>query len=111
VGACGYLIKDMLGTDVIEAVRAVAHGQRVIPSTVAARLAEFTPRVDLTARELEVLRLAAKGFRNKEIGRVLGRTEQTVKVHIKHVMAKLGASDRTEAVTLAMQRGVIHLDD
>ena len=110
-GACGYLIKDMLGADVIDAIRAAAAGQRVIPAAVAARLAEFTPRVDLTGRELEVLRLAAKGFRNKEIGRVLGRTEQTVKVHIKHVMSKLGASDRTEAVTLAMQRGVIHLDD
>ena len=110
-GACGYLIKDMLGTDVIEAVRAAASGRRVIPPAVAARLAEFTPRVDLTARELEVLRLAAKGFRNKEIARLLGRTEETVKVHVKHVMAKLGASDRTEAVTLAMQRGVIHIDD
>jgi DNA-binding NarL/FixJ family response regulator len=78
---------------------------------VAGRLAEFTPRVDLTAREVEVLRLAAKGLRNKEIGRVIGRAEETVKVHVKHVMAKLGASDRTEAVTLAMQRGIIHLDD
>ena len=110
-GACGYLIKDMLGTEVIEAVRGAASGRRVIPPAVAARLAEFTPRIDLTARELEVLRLAAKGFRNKEIARLLGRTEETVKVHVKHVMAKLGASDRTEAVTLAMQRGVIHLDD
>jgi len=110
-GACGYLIKDMLGAEVIEAVRGAANGRRVIPPAVAARLAEFTPRIDLTARELEVLRLAAKGFRNKEIARLLGRTEETVKVHVKHVMAKLGASDRTEAVTLAMQRGVIHLDD
>jgi DNA-binding NarL/FixJ family response regulator len=110
-GACGYLIKDMLGADVIEAIRVAAGGRRVIPPAVAARLAEFTPRVDLTARELEVLRLAAKGFRNKEIARLLGRTEETVKVHVKHVMAKLGATDRTEAVTLATQRGVIHLDD
>jgi DNA-binding NarL/FixJ family response regulator len=110
-GACGYLIKDMLGAEVVGAVRAAASGRRVIPSAVAARLAEFTPRLDLTAREVEVLRLAAKGLRNKEIARVLGRTEETIKVHLKHVMAKLEASDRTEAVTLALQRGVIHIDD
>ena len=110
-GACGYLIKDMLGVEVVGAVRAAAGGRRVIPPAVAARLAEFTPRTDLTAREVEVLRLAAKGLRNKEIARVIGRTEETVKVHVKHVMAKLGATDRTEAVTLAIQRGVIHLDD
>jgi two-component system NarL family response regulator len=110
-GACGYLIKDMVGADLVAAVRAAIGGRRVIPPAVAARLAEFTPRVDLTARELEVLHLAAKGLRNKEIARVLGRTEETVKVHVKHVMAKLEASDRTEAVTLALQRGVIHLYD
>jgi DNA-binding NarL/FixJ family response regulator len=110
-GACGYLIKDMLGTELIAAIRAAALGRRVIPSVVAARLAEFTPRVDLTAREVEVLRLAAKGLRNKEIAGVIGRTEETVKVHVSHVLAKLGATDRTEAVVLALQRGVIHLDD
>jgi DNA-binding NarL/FixJ family response regulator len=65
----------------------------------------------LTAREVEVLRLVAKGLRNKEIARVIGRTEETVKVHMKHLMQKLGVADRTEAVTLALQRGIIHLDD
>jgi two-component system, NarL family, response regulator len=110
-GACGYLIKDMLGTEVIDAVRTAAAGKRVIPAEVAGRLAEFTPRVDLTAREVEVLRLAAKGLRNRAIAKVIGRTEETVKVHLKHVMAKLGVEDRTEAVTLALQRGIIHLDD
>jgi two-component system, NarL family, response regulator len=110
-GACGYLIKDMVGAEVVAAVRTVSSGRRVIPPAVAARLAEFTPRIDLTARELEVLHLAAKGLRNKEIARVLGRTEETIKVHVKHVMTKLEASDRTEAVTLALQRGVIHLYD
>jgi DNA-binding NarL/FixJ family response regulator len=110
-GACGYLIKDMIGADLVGAVRTATSGRRVIPPAVAARLAEFTPRLDLTARELEVLHLAAKGLRNKEIARVLGRTEETIKVHVKHVMAKLEASDRTEAVTLALQRGVIHLYD
>ena len=110
-GAVGYLTKDMIGPEVVTAIRSAAAGRRVIPPAVAGRLAEFTPRIDLTARELEVLRLAAKGLRNKEIARVLGRAEETVKVHIKHVMAKLGATDRTEAVTLALQRGIIHLDD
>jgi DNA-binding NarL/FixJ family response regulator len=110
-GACGYLIKDMTGAEVVAAIRTAAAGKRVIPAAVAGRLAEFTPRVDLTPREVEVLRLAAKGLRNREIARVLGRTEETVKVHLKHIMAKLDVEDRTEAVTLAMQRGIIHIDD
>jgi DNA-binding NarL/FixJ family response regulator len=110
-GACGYLIKDMTATEVVAAIRTAAAGKRVIPAPVAGRLAEFTPRVDLTPREVEVLRLAAKGLRNRDIARVLGRTEETVKVHLKHIMAKLEVEDRTEAVTLALQRGIIHLDD
>jgi DNA-binding NarL/FixJ family response regulator len=110
-GACGYLIKDMLGAEVVAAVRTAAAGRRVIPAEVASRIAEFTPRVELTAREVEVLRLAAKGLRNRAIAEAIGRTEETVKVHLKHVMAKLGATDRTEAVTIALQRGIIHLDD
>ena len=110
-GACGYLIKDMLGAEVITAIRSAAAGRRVIPPGVASRLAEFVPRIDLTAREHEVLRLAAKGLRNRDIARVIGRTEETVKVHLKHVMAKLGVEDRTEAVTVAMQRGILHVDD
>ena len=110
-GACGYLIKDMLGTQVVNAVRAAADGKRVIPAEVAGRLAEFTPRLDLTPRELEVLRLTAKGLGNRDIARIIGRSEETAKVHLKHVMAKLGVSGRTEAVTLAIQRGIIHLDD
>ncbi|HEX5865590.1 MAG TPA: response regulator transcription factor, partial [Casimicrobiaceae bacterium] len=110
-GACGYLIKDMLGTQVVNAIRTAAAGKRVIPPEVASRLAEFTPRLDLTPREVEVLRLTAKGLGNRDISRVIGRTEETVKVHLKHVMAKLGVTGRTEAVTLAVQRGIIHLDD
>ena len=110
-GACGYLLKDMLAREVIGAIRTAAAGKRVIPPAVAGRLAEFVPRVDLTAREQEVLRLAAKGLRNRDIARVIGRSEETVKVHLKHLMAKLGVDDRTEAVTVAMQRGIIHLDD
>jgi DNA-binding NarL/FixJ family response regulator len=109
-GARGYLLKDMLGTEVIRAIRTVVEGKRVIPPEVAGRLADYTPRVRLTARELEVLQLAAKGMRNREIAREIGRTEGTVKEHLKHVMEKLGAGDRTTAVTLALQRGIIHFD-
>ncbi len=109
-GACGYLIKDMLGRELVQAIRAAVSGKRVIPVAVASRLAEFTPRVDLTDREVEVLHFAAKGLRNKQIAQVIGRTEGTVKVHLKHLMAKLGVDDRTEAVTLGLQRGIIHLD-
>jgi DNA-binding NarL/FixJ family response regulator len=110
-GACGYLIKDMVGSDVVGAIRTAVAGRRVVPPGVAGRLAEFTPRVDLTPRELEVLRLTAKGLRNRDIARVIGRTEETVKVHLKNIMAKLDVEDRTEAVTLGLQRGIIHLDD
>lgn len=110
-GACGYLIKDALGRDLIDAIRAAAAGRRVIPPAVARTLAEYTPRLDLTAREVEVLRLVAKGLRNREIARIIGRTEGTVKVHLKNIHEKLGVGDRTEAVTIALQRGIIHLDD
>jgi two-component system, NarL family, response regulator len=110
-GACAYLVKDVLVAELVHAIRSAAAGKRVIPTAVASRLAEFTPRVDLTQREVEVLRLVAKGLRNREISRVIGRTEGTVKVHVKNILQKLGVDDRTEAVTLALQRGIIHLDD
>jgi DNA-binding NarL/FixJ family response regulator len=110
-GACGYLIKDTLGQELVRGLRAAAAGRRVVPQTVANRLAEFTPRVELTAREVEVLRLVAKGLRNREIARVIGRTEGTVKAHLKNIYEKLGVEDRTESVTVALQRGIIHLDD
>lgn len=110
-GACGYLIKDTIAEEMVGAVRDAAAGRRVIPADVASRLAAFTPRCDLTARELEILKLAAKGYRNKRIAREIGRTEETVKAHLKHLMAKLGVEDRTEAVTLALRRGIIHLND
>ena len=109
-GACGYLLKDMLGRELIQSIRVAAGGKQVIPPVIASRLAEFKPRVDLTEREVEILHFVAKGLRNKEIAHVIGRTEGTVKVHLKHVMAKLGVDDRTEAVTLGLQRGIIHLD-
>ena len=81
----------------------------MIPPMVASRLAEFTPRVELTPREQEVLQLVADGLRNKEIARVIGRSSETVKVHLQSILQKLGARDRTQAVTFALQRGIIRL--
>ena len=109
-GARGYLLKDMLLSEVITAIRAVRRGERVIPSAVAARLAEFPERSDLTERELEVLQLVARGLSNKEAARAIGRTDETVKIHLKNIFTKLAVADRTEAVTVALTRGLIHLD-
>jgi len=109
-GACGYLLKDALVAELVDAVRAAA-GKRVIPPVVATRLAEFTPRDDLSAREREVLLYVARGLSNKEIARAIGRSAETVKAHLESVFQKLGARDRTHAVTLALQRGIIRLDE
>jgi DNA-binding NarL/FixJ family response regulator len=109
-GASGYLLKDMLLTEVLTAVRAVHRGERVIPIAVAARLAEFPERTDLTEREAEVLQLVARGLSNKEVAHAIGRTDETVKIHLKNAFAKLDVADRTEAVTVALTRGLIHLD-
>jgi two-component system NarL family response regulator len=109
-GARGYLLKDTLGTELVNAVRAAAAGQRVIPPEVAVRMAEFAPLQELTPREREVLTLVAKGFANREVARAIGRTPETVKAHLKNVMHKLGAGDRTEAVMQAVRRGIIHVD-
>ena len=109
-GARGYMLKDMLLSDVIAAVRAVQRGERVIPPAVAARLAEFNDQPDLTEREREVLTLAARGLSNKEIARAIGRTDETAKIHLKNIFTKLNVTDRTEAVTTALTRGLIRLD-
>ena len=109
-GARGYLLKDMLLTEVITAIRAVRRGDRVIPTAVAARLAEFPERSDLTERELEVLQLVARGLSNKQVARAIGRAEETVKIHLKNMFAKLDVADRTEAVTVGLARGLIHLE-
>jgi DNA-binding NarL/FixJ family response regulator len=108
-GARGYLLKDALRNQVADAIRSVHRGGRVVPASVAQKLAEFTPRIELTERELEVLALMAKGFSNKEIAESIGRTEATVKVHVLHILAKLGVDDRTAAVTVGLKRGLIHL--
>ena len=109
-GARGYLLKDMMRTDLLGVIRAVHRGQRGIPAPVAARLAEHTPRIGLTPRELEVLRLVADGLSNAEVAGRIGRTEGTVKVHLKNILQKLEVKDRTEAVTTALRRGFIRLD-
>ena len=80
-------------------------------NALSRRVEEPVDAPRLSERELEVLRLAAKGLRNRQIAEIIGRTEETVKAHLKHVMAKLGVEDRTEAVTIAIQRGILHLDD
>ena len=108
-GARAYLLKDVVSEEVADAIRQVHIGKRSIPLEVAKRLAAFTPRIDLTEREIEVLTYMARGLSNKEIGAVLGRTEGTIKVHVLHILQKLEAADRTAAVTIGLQRGIIHL--
>jgi DNA-binding NarL/FixJ family response regulator len=108
-GARGYLLKDVVSEELADAIRQVHAGGRAIPTEVAGRLAAYTPRIELTERELEVLSYMAKGLSNKKIGAVLGRTEGTIKVHVLHILQKLNAADRTEAVTIGLQRGIIHL--
>jgi DNA-binding NarL/FixJ family response regulator len=110
-GACAYLIKDAMIDQLVAAIRSAAAGKRVIPAPVASRLAEFTPRADLTARELEVLQHVAKGLGNKEIAQVIGRSTETVKAHLESIFRKLDAKDRAHAVTIALQRGFIHLGE
>jgi DNA-binding NarL/FixJ family response regulator len=109
-GAKGYLLKDMLRTEVLNVIRTVYRGRRAIPGAVAAKLAEHTPRIGLTPRETEVLGLLARGHSNLEIAGLIGRTESTVKVHVKNILQKLHVGDRTEAVTVGLQRGFIHLE-
>jgi DNA-binding NarL/FixJ family response regulator len=108
-GAMGYVVKDMLAAEVIKVIRSVMAGRRGIPPVVAATLAEHTPRIALTPRETEVVSLIAEGLTNAAIGEHIGRTEETVKVHVKNILQKLGAKDRTEAVTQATRRGFIRL--
>jgi len=109
-GARGYLLKkDTLGDDALKAIRAVHAGQRYIPVPVAAILAERLHRSELTAREVEVLQAIATGLSNKRIGDRLGISEGTVKIHVTNILGKLGAADRTEAVTTAIRRGIVRI--
>src|SRR5215207_476577 len=109
-GACAFLLKDALVDQLVAAIRSAAAGKRVISGPVAMKLAEFTPRADPTARELEVLQHVANGLGNKEIAKAIGRCTETVKAHLESVFRKLDAKDRAHAVTIAFQRGFIHLE-
>jgi two-component system NarL family response regulator len=108
-GARGYVLKDMDRNEVLRAIRSVAAGERYLPPDVDDRLAERLASEALTGREVEVLELIARGLRNSEIARLLVITEGTVKIHVKKILRKLDVSDRTEAVTIALQRGILHL--
>jgi DNA-binding NarL/FixJ family response regulator len=108
-GAQGYVLKGSTGQNLIPALRALAAGQRWIPPEVAKRLAARRGFEELTPREVEVLQQLAKGLANKEIADVLNISENTTKGHLKNIIAKLRVADRTEAVTAALQRGIIHL--
>jgi DNA-binding NarL/FixJ family response regulator len=108
-GAYGYMLKSMPPKDLVEMIRSVHSGKKRVPPEVAAHLAEHLGDESLTAREIEVLSLVAGGNRNRDIAERLFISEETVKVHIRHVMEKLGASDRTQAVAIAVRRGIVQL--
>ncbi len=108
-GARSYLLKDMPAEVVLTAIRAVHRGERHVPAAVANRLVERIGGLELTSRELEVLEKLATGLSNKAIGTALGITEGTVKLHVKSILSKLNVTDRTQAVTVAHRRGIIHL--
>jgi DNA-binding NarL/FixJ family response regulator len=108
-GARGYLLKNMPPSELVHVIRQVHAGKKTIPPELAAELAEHMSDDDLTVREVEVLREIAGGNRNRDIGDLLHISEETVKVHIKHIMDKLGARDRTQAIAIAVRRGIIQL--
>jgi two-component system NarL family response regulator len=109
-GARTYLLKTAARNELIDTIRAVHAGERAISPVVGARLAERMTHPDLTAREIEVLQLIVKGKSNKEIAADLSIAEVTVKLHVGHILTKLGVNDRTQATTTALQRGIIHLE-
>jgi DNA-binding NarL/FixJ family response regulator len=108
-GARGYLLKNMPPGDLVDGVRQVHAGKKRIPHEVAAQLVEHVADERLTEREIDVLKHVAGGNRNREIAALLFISEETVKVHVKHIMDKLGATDRTSAVAIAVRRGIIQL--
>lgn len=109
-GARTYLLKTAAREELIYTIRAVHAGKRCISPVIGARLAEHMTHAELTAREIDVLKLIAKGMSNKEIGSDLQIAEVTVKLHVGHILAKLKVKDRTQATTTALQRGILHLD-
>ena len=108
-GAKGYMLKSMPPKEVLDAIRKVYAGKKAIPAEIATRLANHMSDEGLTAREVEILQQVAEGNRNRDIADRLFISEGTVKVHIQHIMEKLGANDRTQAITIAVRRGIIHL--
>ena len=108
-GARGYMLKSMPPKELLEAIRKVHAGKKAIPAEIATHLANHMSEEALTAREVEILQRVAEGNRNRDIAEQLFISEGTVKVHIKHIMEKLGANDRTQAITIAVRRGIIHL--
>lgn len=108
-GASGYLLKSMLRKELLETIRAVHAGRRRIPAEVAAEMAQHAAEDALTEREIEVLRLVAAGNTNRQVAAQLAIVEETVKAHMKSILAKLGANDRTHAVTIALKRGIIDI--
>lgn len=109
-GARAYLLKDTPREEIVDAIRAVHAGQKRIPPEIAAKLADRLTAEPLTDRELAVLKQIVAGQSNKEIGAALGIAEGTVKVHVNSLLGKLGVEDRTQAVTEALRRGIVHLD-
>jgi DNA-binding NarL/FixJ family response regulator len=110
-GAHGYLLKSTTQNEMIVAIRSVAAGKRYIPPQIASRLAQRMSRPALTVRELEILQMLAKGLTNKEIGTVLRISGNTARNHVNSIIEKLDVSDRTEAVTIAIQHGLIDVSD
>jgi DNA-binding NarL/FixJ family response regulator len=108
-GAQGYVLKNSTGEKLIPAIRAVAAGHRWVPKEIASRLTARNLFEELTPRELQVLQQLARGLSNKEIADFLKITEYTAKDHLKSILGKMRVADRTEAVTAALQRGIIHL--
>ena len=109
-GAFGYLLKDTSLPDLIECILAVAQGKRWIPASVAAQLGKRVQDRELTPREMQALRALSSGMSNKEIGSALDISEATVKVHVTHILEKLSVTGRTEAINVALKRGLVHMD-
>lgn len=109
-GASGYLLKGTDRTTLRDAIRLIHAGRRFIPQEIADRVLPGATAVELTDREVEVLRRIAEGMSNKEIGEHLGISESTVKTHVNHLLGKLGATDRTKALVLALRRGLVHIE-
>jgi DNA-binding NarL/FixJ family response regulator len=108
-GARGYILKNMPPNELVDVIRQVHAGKKHVPAEVATHLAEHMSDDKLTTREVEVLQRVAGGNRNRDIAELLFISEETVKVHVKHIMDKLGATDRTQAIAIAARRGIIQL--